>query len=647
MARRAARVSGNAKTVAATGKQIEAASSSGAANYRQGRTTPQSRKNNMTERFGVAREWQYEAYRHVNICGEARYAVNLFAAVAARAALGIAQADPHGKKPQWVLAGEEVDALNELAPTSRDRSKLIRDYMIHRVIAGECYLIARDRQDTDPPSDDPKAPVWEIVAVTEIQKVGETWRVRHDNGVYIDLAESDPVIRMWDPDPHDRREAWSPFRSLLPTLREIEWLTKHIFTQVRSRLMSAGVWFLPDNLTFPPPPPDAVEGGEEAIAAMNEAEQFMVSLAASSMQMLEEDEPSFPSIVMADAAALANVAQEKLIKFWSDIDDKAMTLRDGAIQRFALGMDLPPEQILGGSGVVSGRSSAAGGQLNHWGQWALDEQTITAHIEPALDAFVLSLTNNFLLAVCEGSDKIVAYDSTKLPQRPDRSKEATALHQMGVLKAEVMVRENGFDPENDMMDDNEFRRWLITRLAGSQGTPEQLQEALKLLGVVLPYVAPPADDKGLPQSAPAPQLPGRNQPPSLEKIKPQGPPEGDHLHHEAPYSSELTAFVGISEMMALRALEKFGNRLLNDGKRGRDKDRATPPHMAHCVTRPGMPVSGEVFDFSLANVVLTSSSAAMQRDWTRRLGKFCADLVNNGEPYTREALLDALNGDPK
>lgn len=484
------------------------------------------------ERHTIAREWQVEAYRHLNICGEARYAAALFASIAARAEIGVSEPHALARKAVWVTSGEEVDAFAELAPTVRERSKLIHDYMLHRVVAGECYLIARDRQETDPEYMSRRhEPVWEIVAVTELRRISDQWEVRFDNNDYVALAPSDPIIRLWSGDPADRREAWSPFRSMLPTLREIEWLTKHIFTQVRSRLHSAGVWFLPDNITFPPPPPDAVNGGAEAIAAMNEAEQFMVSLASSGMQMLDADEVAFPTVVMADPIALANVDQAKLIQFWSELDDAAMHMRSDAVRRFALGMDLPPEQVLGSSGLAVTGAAGSAGSVNHWGVWANEEQTISAHVEPALDDFTAALTSAFLRNAVDGTDKVIGYDTATLRLRQDRSKEAMELYDRGILKAEVMLRENGFDPESDKMDDAEFKRWVLTRIAGGSATPEQVQESLRLLGVVLE-----SDLGGGSGGRTATRQPGRNNAPSLDDHPYEGPPRVQHDHSPAPYA---------------------------------------------------------------------------------------------------------------
>lgn len=597
------------------------------------------KRNPETDRNQIAQGWQIEAYRQMNICGEARYAVTLFAAIAARAEIGVSEPNALGRKAVWVDSGAEVDALKEIAPTVRDRARLIRDYMLHYVIAGECYLIARDRTDIDPDFGS-KAPIWEIVAVTELRRLGDDWEVRLDNGNWQTLKTGDPVIRMWNPDPNDRREAWSPIRSLLPTLKEIEWLTAHIFRQVRSRLMSAGVWFLPDNLTFPAPPADSVEGGAETIATLNEAEQFMLSLAASGMAELDPEEVAFPTVVMADPSAVAQIDQKQLIQFWSEIDDKAMLLRSDAVRRFALGMDLPPEQVLGSSGLAVTGAGGSAGSVNHWGVWANEEQTISAHIEPALDTFVGTLTASFLRNAVDGTQYVIGYDTATLRLRQDRSKEAIELYDRGLLKGEVTLREVGFDPDNDRMDDDEKKMWLLNRIVGGSASPEQIQAALTLLGVTLPLTPSPAPGSG---QAEGKALPGRSQPPSLEDHPYEGPPREQHDHTPAPFALNSPEIVAASEVLVLRALEKAGNRLLNDGKRGRDRDRSTPLHLVHMAVASESTFGASDFDLGLASTVFGDLPAVQRARIEGRLAGFCENLYANRAPYTRDGLREALS----
>lgn len=600
------------------------------------------RIDNRADRNQLSQPWQRECYRHVNICGEARYSVTLFANMAARAELGISEANALGRKAVWINTGPEVDVMTEMFATVIERKRLIRDFMTHYVIAGECYLIARDRQPTDPDPDS-REPIWEIVGVLDMRKtnneVDGLWQVRHDNDNYINLASDDPVIRLWNPDPENRREAWSPMRSLLPTLKEIEWLTSHIFTQVRSRLMSAGVWFLPEGLTFAPPSPEMVEGGEEAIALMNEAEQFMISLAQSSMQALDADEVSFPSVVMAESGALEYVDQAKLIKFWSTIDDKAMILRSDAVRRYALGWDLPPEQVLGASGLAVSGTSGSAGSVNHWGVWANEEQTISAHIEPALDVLVDSLTKSVVRNVVIGTTKVVGYDTASLRLRQDRSKEASELYDRGLLSGDVTLRENGFDPEFDQMSPEEWKRWMLGKIASGSPSPEQMNEALKMLGIIL-NVAPPSGE--------APKgLPGGAQPRNLDDHPYEGPPREQHDHSPAPYvalPAPFTALHASCEALVLRALEKAGARLLNAGVRGRDRDRDTPPHMAHLSISAGGDVTPAQFDFSTLSMLIGDLPAARQARIGGALARFCTRMYRDGQPYTRDSLIETIEG---
>jgi hypothetical protein len=596
------------------------------------------------DRHQIAKRWQIECYRHVNICGEARKGVTLYAALAARAEIGISEPQAMNRRAVWVNKGPEVDALAELAPTARDRAALVRTYMTHRIIAGECYLIARDRHEQDPEYLTKRTvPVWEIVAVTELRRIGDLWQVRLDNDNYVDLAASDPIIRMWVPDPEKRREAWSPMRSLLPVLQEIEWFTGHIFTQIRSRLMSAGVWFLPEHLVFPTPTPDMVEGGEEALAQMNEAEKLMVALAAAGTYELDASEVSFPTVVMTDAQALEQVDQNKLIKFWSEIDNKAMEGRSDAIRRLALGWDLTPEQLLGSSGIAVTGGGGSAGSVNHWGEWANEEKTIAGHIEPALSDFTETLTVSFLRAAVDGTDKVIAYDPSSIRMKQDRSKEALILNERGMLSNETTLREVGFDPEHDMMKPAEFKRWLLVKMLSGSPSPEMMIEAMRLLGQVFEVDMEPTGggeggEKG---------LPGPGQPRNNDDVPVKGPPQVQHDHSPAPYALSAPVFSALHascEVLVLRALEKAGNRLLNSdihNKRGKTRDKSTPPHVAHLsasvTTLPE-------FDFTLLPTALSGVPAGRQARIGGALHRYCARMYSEQAAYTRHDLIEALEG---
>lgn len=482
----------------------------------------------------IAQPWQVEAYRQYNVNPVANYSVNLFASIAGRAEIGISKAQTLNRIPEWVNEGPAVQLLAEIAPTVRDRARLIRDYMKHRTIAGECYLITRPKQATDPAGVGTRGgDIWEIVAVTELQKTGEVWRVRFDNEQWIDLREDDVVRRFWTPSPENRREATSPFRPLLETLAEIEYLNAHIRSQVKSRLVSGGVWFLPNNMTFPEPPPELVEGGADALSKMNDAERFLTSLYSAASEELDGEDVAFPAVVLADPEALDKVDQSKLIRFADKLDEVAMNMRADRVRAFALGMNMPPEQILGSSGLAVTDSGGSAGSVNHWGVWANEEQTISAHVEPALDDLCADLTSNVLRAVDIEIEEVVGYNTASLRLKQDRSKEALALNQVGLVNNAAVLRETGFDPELDAMSPEEHRNWLLTRLTGSSGTPEQVAAAFAYFGIEIPGELRTEETVVTEQGD---GLPGKNNPPSLKSIETKGPPQGQNDHSPAPFT---------------------------------------------------------------------------------------------------------------
>ena len=184
---------------------------------------------------------------------------------------------------------------------------------------------------------------------------GDTWTIDYGDGRQpITLTASDVVIRIWLPSPAKQIEADSPFRSLLPILSEIEWLTRHVFAQITSRLAGAGILMMPQSMTFPPPPaPD----GQEVVTA-NDAESFMLALADAMLKPIED--PGSPSAMVPIVVTAPDDAIDKarLLTFWSELDAQSLQLRNEAIRRFALGMDLPPEQILG-IGVLAAAPAVA------------------------------------------------------------------------------------------------------------------------------------------------------------------------------------------------------------------------------------------------------------------------------------------------
>jgi hypothetical protein len=517
-------------------------------------------------------DWQREAYRHVGICGEARFAAEFFGHALARSTLYVGVREPNGKVTQ-TESGPAVDALNDLFTGATGQAQMLEAMGFHLTVAGECYLVGRTVREEEE-GVEVGGEVWEVIAVTEMKVVGNRWSIVQDGTSMhkIDLADDDVVIRIWRPKPDKRIEADSPFRSLIPVLNEIEAITRHIWSQLISRLAGGGILFVPQGMTFPAPPP--VEG-ETVAPEGNEAENFIRVLGENMITPIKNPGSAAGLVPIVASVPEGTSDQVNHVTFWSPLDEKAIEMRRDAIHRFGVGMDLPVEQIEG----MSSNPGTGGGNSNgvsHWGAWQIEESTIKMHVEPLLGLICNAITIGYLRTQdgLEDTEEIIWYSTIDLRLRPDRSKEALELYNMGLLSEVALMREVGFNA-TDLPDDDERRSWLLRKIATGSATPEQVQAALAILGVVLP-VTDPGD------------TPRETRPdPSLED------------HPTRPRTPGESALFAASQALVLRALERAGNRLRQKGK-----PPGCPAHETHCLIKGSEPDYLLEDAWSTASIVL-------------------------------------------
>jgi hypothetical protein len=551
--------------------------------------------------YQPSQNWQAECYRHYSICGEARFAANFFGHAVSRASLfaaeiiqGVVRATP---------TGPAHDALQQLFNGKDGQTQMLQSIGSHLTIAGECYLVGRAADGVD---------TWEIVSCLEMQVTGQSWQINYGSGLpAVPLTENDVVIRIWLPSPAHRVEADSPFRSLLPILSEIEWLTRHVFAQITSRLAGSGILIMPQGMNFPPPPEQvAADGTTSGAKPANDADAFMATLAEAMMAPIED--PSSPSAVVPIVITAPDdtIDKPRLLKFWSDLDANSMSLRNEAIRRFALGMDLPPEQVLG---IAGRQTSGAGASVSHWGAWQIEEATIKLHIEPMLDTIVNALTIAYLRpSLGEDASAVVGYDSTSLQLRPDRSKEAFELYDRGLISADALRRENGFDSD-DTPTAAQFRTWLTVKVASGSATPEQVAAALTALGVDLGVAVDPTTPR---ESRPNP---------SLEQ------------HPTKPRTPDESALVAAADALVFRALERAGNRL----RQTVTKPPGVPAYETHIYVRANGTAERLLEDaWSCAPQVLEGIADPLVV--VPVLSSYCASLLKEQSPHRRDRLVNWL-----
>ena len=491
-----------------------------ARNYSIGRSERKGPRVSQTSDRG----WQEAVWDFYDIVPEYRFAVSWVGNLLSRAELLVTK----GRVPTQDPVA--IEAMANLFGGVEGQREMLRLLGVHFTAVGEAFIIgvpaSRDEHDD-----------WIVAAATEVSQSGDGARITV-SGEQID--EDALVIRLWKPHPRRNRQSDCPSRAVIPVLSELVALTQHVAAQVDSRLAGAGVLLLPSEMELPTRTQTRTtpEGEDEVAIELSGPEGFAQVLSDTMGTSIADRKSAsrlVPVILQGPGEYLDRV---KLIQFWSGLDENAKPLREEAIRRLALGMDMPPETLTGTADV------------NHWGAWQIEEAAIKAHTEPLLDVICSAITDGYLRpyleaeGVADFEDYDIVADTTQLRMRPNRSKEAIELYDRAQLSGQAVLRENGFDPSMDAMTDTERVGWFIQKVAQGSTTPEIVAEALRHLGVQIadPEPAPPAEER-----------PVR----SLEDHPRREPPDTQ----DSAAAASLDPLVSAAEVMVFRALERAGNKL--------------------------------------------------------------------------------------
>lgn len=593
----------------------------------------------------ASQAWQTTAWTYYDLIGEYRYAVDWVGNLLSRVSLTVVQ------KGKDTPDQKAVDALDALYGGAEGQTDMLRQIGRHWIVAGDCYIVG-DNVDKNPEDAD-----WLVGASTQTTLGSDgTWKVNKEV-----FAANAVVIRVWRPHPTDRSVSDSPTQAVLPILAEVDGLTKHVQAQIDSRLAGAGILFVPNDMSFGSARPERfiqVEGQDPIpvtgdTSTVDALVETLIDVMSTAIADRADPAALVPIVIQADGEAIQHV---KYMTFASELDKQAIDLRTEAIRRLALGMDMPPEILTGTS------------DMNHWSSWQIEEAAIKAHLEPLLDEICAALTEGYLRPAlgddANSADYSIVPDTTRLRLRPNRSKEAMELWDRGELKGEVLLRENGFDPATDLMDDKELALWLTRKVAGGSATPDQVQAALEMLGVLLKITPGEAGDTTT-RNDPSAGDPNETRPtPSTKDHPTQSPPETQNKTPAAKPSTPGTApkgpagparpqtpsgagasavnaeaLVSAASVMVYRALERAGNKLKTklNGSIVDGSGDIVPAHRAYRFVN--LDFSSMPLDYLLQDAWAACDAFAPDHGvspaWLRgALDSYTRDLLQHRKPYS-------------
>lgn len=516
-------------------------------------------------RLPQPKEWQAEAWHYLFTVPETSFAIGWLQNAMTRCRILAANRGDGGdepaiiQEPEEVTAGEEpppnlspadqaaFDLVTGFAGGTTGQSQILGLSTVHLAVPGDGYLLGVPTTSAAAPDQEANQS-WGVYSADEVTVENGRYYIREGEQA-TDRREMPPetlAVRMWRKNPRYQYLAHSPMRATLPVLRELELLTQHVEASGVSRLAGAGILILPEEITFPIKPENVAENKTTFIEVLGEA---MVT------PITDRNDPSavVPLVVQVKGEYIKDIQH---LTFATPLDEKALGLREEAIKRFAAGMDIPAE-------VVLGLASS-----NHWTAWQIEESAIKLHIEPMLEAICDGLTVGYLrpALVALGfadvaDDYVVWYDASELNVRPDRSGDVAAAYTAGVVGARTYRREIGMGDEDAPTEEETLQATILKVI---DKMPASLPILLPLLGIdvdvptdidplpVIRETGPipaPGDETG------APPAPGTG-PPSKGPTPPDNGPSNAASIDEA-------ALLASADGLVYRALERAGNRLAN------------------------------------------------------------------------------------
>lgn len=530
---------------------------------------------------GQGAEWKQQAWTFFDNVGELRYVVNWLSNALSRCTIIASDIDPDTGQPTGssddVLANETV---RDIAGGPAGQAELFGKMATYFTVPGEMYLAILIRPDKS----GVEREEWHILSTEEVKRSSGKVEISLPDGKTHELNDdTDTLSLVHRPHPRKAAESDSPVRAAIPILREIVRLGQHIEATAKSRLAGNGLMVLPQELSMPvsnaptgqraPDPdapglpavgaglPDPAAGTGATLPAgfstrsvnANDVMQALVQAASAAIDDPAAASALLPLLLQAPGEFLDKI---KHITLGTDFTEVVMKLRDAAIRRLALSLDVPAEILLGT------------GDMNHWSAWQVEESAIKLHIEPLMVLICDALTVDVLRPMLvknqhpDPDSVTIWYDTTGLAMRPNRSQDAKDAHDRGVLSNVALLANLGFDTDDalDLTDEDHMRAFITSLVLKN---PALLADATVAGILGLPAIA------GL-----APAAPQGGEPADTQTGPQPVPDEPEEI--AAAASARALALACIQ-----RALALAGNRLRTRGNLARVN--GTPRHDTHVV----------------------------------------------------------------
>ncbi len=310
-----------------------------------------------------------------------------------------------------------------------------------REVVGECAVVGN-----------PNDVNWSIWSTSEWAKSNKQWESRGHRDSAGRITDDDYAFRVWRPDPEWREKAISSVRAASEDIA-LYLAAREVVQAVVWSTASAGIQGIPDAMLNNRADKEWPHLDEVAAGIIRAVSQVRGSRDAANRLV--------PTFVNGPADAIEAFANGH-VDLTRDIPERALALMEQALRGIAVSMDLPAEILLGM------------GDINHWGQWFVDESARVNHVDPAVLALLRSLDTGYLHPMLEARgvpnarEYMIWRDFSDLTARQLTVEQAIAMYVEGVISGSAVRRIADLTEDDASTDDDPNPR----RSAGSQVSTE-------------------------------------------------------------------------------------------------------------------------------------------------------------------------------
>lgn len=427
----------------------------------------------------LSQTWQLAAFGFYRTLGECWYPAQFYAHALPNIRYYAAIRDPQGEIEELPPEDWASQQLARIQDPGGGRSQMMTAYGRLQFLTGDSYLVGTLEDDSEG---------WEFLSASELRAVPGTDRFVRvafpganpeelealPDDQFEPMQNGSVVYRFWARDPEYTMLADSPVRAVLPLYEQLALLEAAVGARAKSRVANAGILLMAQELSFGPPDGQNDDDPSSDQFAKQLQETFLRAIrnpgAASAVA---------PPIVRAPTEMIQNKGAFDLIQISNPMETyPEREIRDELRNRIALGLDFPPEIMLGLA------------TANHWSGWAISEDAWNDHLKPVTIRFCDDLSRAYLrpLAKQEGKDYpggtlVVWFDPSEIINHPDRAKDYAAAYRDGALGGEAYRYAIGAT-EEDAPTQQEHDEYLLMKLRGQA-------QALEVTGQ--PSIAQPAE----------------------------------------------------------------------------------------------------------------------------------------------------------